>query len=70
MNCPKCEIPMEMGVAEIHETLLGLLAVGRSFQPLFFTDMKGKESQILLPNSIQVAYRCNECSGTFITKEK
>jgi hypothetical protein len=42
MNCPKCEIPMEMGTAEIHGTPLGFFALGRSFQPLLFIDMKGK----------------------------
>ena len=70
MNCPKCEMPMEMGIAEIHGTGLGFLAVGLSFQPLFFTDMKGNESQVLSPHSNQVAYRCTKCGGMFITKEK
>jgi hypothetical protein len=67
MNCPKCEIPMEMGSVEIHGTPLGFLALGRSFQPLFFLDMKGNESNVLSPNSNQLAFRCNKCGGIFLT---
>ncbi len=70
MNCPKCEMPMEMGTVEIHGAPLGILFSERSFQPLFFRDMKGNESKVLPPDSIQLAHRCNKCGGMFITKEK
>jgi hypothetical protein len=67
MNCPKCETPMERGLAEIHGTSSGFLIFGKSYQPLFFTDSEGNESKVLSPDTVKAALRCKKCGGLFIS---
>ena len=67
--CPRCGAPMECGRAYVGGTAVGVLAVGLSWQHLWFESASGSRQVVrssTLSSNIVPAHSCPGCSAVFL----
>jgi hypothetical protein len=65
MNCPHCGTEMTRGIVSVHGTFLGFLAVGFSYQHLWF-ESGGDSKKVLGSGDTSAGYRCEACDAILI----
>ena len=71
MKCPNCDHEMQKGFSEIHGTPAGFLAVGLSYQHLFFSAAGSDHEKIIVDNSDKVlTFFCTNCRTAVLRTKK
>lgn len=71
MKCPYCDGEMVEGTAAVRGTLLGFLAVGFSYQHLWFRRLDGGGDEIVIRSAHEKpGHQCTQCGAVFIQGDR
>ena len=71
MKCPYCDGEMVEGTASVRGTLLGFLAIGLSYQHLWFRPADGGGDEIVIRSAGKRAgHQCTQCGAVTIQGDK